>query len=158
MLWVPAYSSSHFTDSLIGSDCSPRSDRGSLTRVTFGHRHRAHHATLLRSRAETKAAALPTPPTPAKPLQKPAEKAPSPAPTIPAPKAQPPEAQPPKTPAAPKAPTAAPDAPATHHAARTAATARREDPAGRGADTTKPGTTDTGTSNTRATEAASAEK
>jgi acyl-CoA synthetase (AMP-forming)/AMP-acid ligase II len=43
-------------------------------------------------------------------------------------------------------------------AARTAATARREDPAGRGADTTKPGTTDTGTSNTRATEAASAEK
>ena len=112
MLWVPAYSSSHFTDSLIDSDCSPRSDRGSLTRVTFGHRHRAHHATLLRSRAETKAAALPTPPTPAKPLQKPAETAPSPAPTIPAPKAQPPEAQPPKTPAPPKAPTAAPDAPA----------------------------------------------
>jgi hypothetical protein len=112
MLWVPAYSSSHFTDSLIGSDCSPRSDRGSLTRVTFGHRHRAHHATLLRSRAETKAAALPTPPTPAKPLQKPAETAPSPAPTIPAPKAQPPEAQPPKTPAPPKAPTATPDAPA----------------------------------------------
>ena len=112
MLWVPAYSSSHFTDSLTGSDCSPRSDRGSLTRVTFGHRHRAHHATLLRSRAETKAAALPTPPTPAKPLQKPAETAPSPAPTIPAPKAQPPEAQPPKTPAPPKAPTAAPDAPA----------------------------------------------